>query len=77
MGCPIIPVKSEETGAMGSAILGFAAVTGEKPFEIAKRFLKYGEAVLPNPEYTEIYNKKYKMYKTMRSLYLEQRRNEI
>lgn len=77
MGCPIIPVKSEETGAMGSAILGFAAVTGEKPFEIAKRFLKYGEAVLPNPEYTEIYNKKYKMYKTMRNLYLEQRRNEV
>ena len=77
LGCPIVPVKSDETGAMGSAILGFAAVTGEKPFEIAKRFWKYGDPILPNPEHQEIYNKKYKMYTTLRSLYIEQRRNEI
>ena len=31
LGCEIIPVKSDETGAMGSAILGIAAVTGESP----------------------------------------------
>jgi len=38
LGCEIIPVMAEETGAMGSAILGIAAVTGESPFAIAKRF---------------------------------------
>ncbi len=77
LGCEIIPVKSEETGAMGSAILGLAAVTGEKPFEIAKRFWNYGEPIRPNPEHQTIYDKKYKMYKTLRSLYMEQRRNEV
>lgn len=77
LGCRIIPVKSDETGAMGSAILGLAAVTGETPFEIAKRFWQYGEPIQPNPEHQAIYNKKYKMYKTLRSLYMEQRRNEV
>ena len=77
LGCPIIPVKSDETGAMGSAILGFAAATGENPFEIAKRFWKYGDPILPNSVHQEIYSKKYKMYKALRSLYIEQRRNEL
>lgn len=77
LGCPIIPVKSDETGAMGSAILGLAAVTGEKPFEIAKQFWKYGDPIFPNPEHQKIYNKKYKMYTALRSLYIEQRRNEV
>lgn len=76
LGCEIIPVKSDETGAMGSAILGIAAVTGESPFAVAKRFWQYGEPIQPNPEHQTIYNKKYKMYKTLRSLYMEQRRNE-
>lgn len=76
LGCEIIPVMSDETGAMGSAILGLAAVTGEKPFEIAKRFWKYGDPIQPNAEHQAIYNKKYKMYKTLRNLYMEQRRNE-
>jgi len=76
LGCEILPVKAEETGAMGSAILGLAAVTGEKPFEVARRFWSYGEPILPNPAHREIYNKKYQMYKSLRGLYMEQRRNK-
>ena len=72
LGCEILPVKSEETGAMGSAILGLAAVCNDNPFDIAKRFLNYGEAIVPNHIHKEIYNKKYRMYKTLREFYLEQ-----
>ena len=71
LGCPIIPVKSEETGAMGSAILGFAAVTGECPFEIARSFWRYADPVEPNPENVEIYNRRYQLYKTLRAFYKE------
>jgi len=77
LGCEIVPVRSEETGAMGSAILGLAAVTEKSPFEIAKRFWSYGETIHPNPEHQAIYNKKYQIYKTLRSLYIEQRRNGV
>lgn len=72
LGCEILPVKFDETGAMGSAILGLAAVCGENPFDIAKRFWKYGKAVIPNQKHSEIYNKKYQMYKTLREFYLKQ-----
>ena len=71
LGCPIIPVKSEETGAMGSAILGFAAVTGESPFGIARSFWRYADPVEPNPENVEIYNRRYQLYKTLRAFYKE------
>jgi len=71
LGCDIIPVKSDETGAMGSAILGLAAVTGEQPFEIAKRFWKYGETIKPSAEHQKIYNKRYEVYKALRELYLQ------
>lgn len=71
LGCEIIPVKIEETGAMGSAILGFAAVTGEKPTEIAARFLRYAESVHPNPAHAEIYNRRYELYKQLRAFYKE------
>lgn len=71
LGCDIIPVKSDETGAMGSAILGLAAVTGKSPFEIAKRFWKYGETIHPNPEHKKIYDKKYVQYSTLRRIYKE------
>ncbi len=72
LGCEILPVKSEETGAMGSAILGLAAVCGENPFDIARRFLSYGKTIVPNEKNQEIYNKKYRMYKTLREFYLQQ-----
>ena len=72
LGCEIIPVQVEETGAMGSAVFGFAAVTGESPFTIAQNFWQYGSPICPNPEYQTIYNKKYQMYKVLRGMYMEQ-----
>jgi len=76
LGCEILPVKCEETGAMGSAILGFAAVSKKSPLDISKRFCTYGKAIVPNPEHAEIYNRKYKMYKALREFYTEQRNKE-
>ncbi len=71
LGCEIIPVKRDETGAMGSAILGLAAVTGEDPFVIAKNFWQYGASILPNPSHQAIYNERYEVYKALRRLYLQ------
>lgn len=68
----IIPIKTEETGALGSAILGFAAVTGEKDhFALARRFVRQGEPVRPDPERVEIYREKLKLYETLRAFQLE------
>lgn len=77
LGCDIIPVQSEETGAMGSAILGLAAVTGETPFEIAARFRRFGACVRPKPENRAIYNARYEVYKALRGLYVEQRKENL
>jgi len=71
LGCEIVPVETEETGAMGSAILGFAAVTGEPMFEIAKRFHRYGPTVHPQPEVQAVYDRKYEVFKALRALYLQ------
>ena len=71
LGCEIIPVKIEETGAMGSAILGFSAVTGEKPTQIASRFVCYAESVHPNPAQAEVYSRRYALYKQLRAFYKE------
>ena len=73
LSCEIIPVKTEETGAMGSAILGLSAITGESPFDIAERFRNYGAPIRPNPAHQTVYNEKYKTYKALRSLYMEHR----
>ncbi len=69
LGCEIVPVKAEETGAMGSAILGIAAVTGESPFHIARRFWQYGEPIRPDKEHTSFYNRRYEVYKALRNAY--------
>ena len=69
--CEIIPIEIEETGAMGSAILGFAAVTEEKPMNIASRFWRYAVPVHPNPVHAEVYNHRYELYKQLRALYKE------
>jgi xylulokinase len=71
LGCDIIPAQTEETGAMGSAILGFAAVLGVSPLEIAPRFWKYGETIRPNNAHMEIYNRRYALYKQLRAFYKE------
>ena len=68
----ILPVETEETGALGSAILGFAAVNGEKDrCAAAKKFVRVGEAVKPNPAHVEIYKKKFEQYKKLRKFLLE------
>ena len=76
LGCDIIPVLTEETGAMGSAVLGIAAVTGEDIFAVAKRFWRVGEAVRPIPAHQAVYEKRYEMYKTMRQFYVGCRKKE-
>jgi sugar (pentulose or hexulose) kinase len=68
LGCPIIPVQAEETGAMGSAILGFAAVTGKTPMEIGETFWSCGEPVYPDPVNREIYDVRYRLYQRLRSV---------
>lgn len=71
--CEILPVETEETGALGSAILGFAAVSGVKDrCELAKNFAKVGEAVKPNPENVEIYRQKYEQFKKLRAFMIEE-----
>ena len=71
LGCDIIPVETEETGAMGSAILGFAAIIGISPLQLASRFRRYGCPIRPNPERQKIYEKRYQLYKTLRAFYKE------
>jgi len=73
MGCSIIPVKCEETGAMGCAILGLAAVTGQKPFAVAQRFWRYAEPVEPDPARQAIYDQRYQRFKALRSLIIERK----
>lgn len=73
LNCVVIPVAAEETGALGSSILGFAAVTGEDALVIAKRFSQYGRPVYPHPAHIAAYDAKYKAYKALRTLYMEKR----
>ena len=73
LGCSILPVKCEETGAMGCAILGLAAVTGQKPFAVAKKFWRYAEPVEPNPAHRAIYDQRYERFKALRGLIIERK----
>jgi len=64
----IVPSLREEPGAMGSAILGFAAVTGEKDrLALAKRFVSHGAPAEPNAENAAYYREKYQLYKELRA----------
>lgn len=66
-GREILPVKTEETGALGSAILGFAAVTGEKDrLALAKKFVQLGEPMQPDAARVEVYREKFQLYKQLR-----------
>ncbi len=71
LGCEILPVKAEETGAMGSAILGLAAVTDKDVFEVASRFWQYGDPIQPDTARQTLYNERYETYKTLRNLYAQ------
>lgn len=70
-GCKCVAFS--ETGALGSAVLCFAAVTGEDAFSIAKRFARYGQPIAPNPAHAAVYEEKYKTYKALRRLYMAQK----
>lgn len=66
-GREIIPVKTEETGALGSAILGFAAITSAKSIcGLAKSFVRHDEAVQPDPKHHMYYRERYALYKKYR-----------
>ncbi len=71
-GREIIPVKAEETGALGSAILGFASVTEAVSIcDLAKAFVKHGAPVYPNPAHRHHYAQQYARYKKLRAFYRE------
>ena len=74
----ILPVETEETGALGSAILGFAAVTGETDrCRMAKKFLRVGDPIHPNPENVRIYQRKFREYKRLRAYLLDSANEEV
>lgn len=63
----IIPVKTAETGALGSAIVGFAAVKeADSICDLADDFLHHGSPVHPIPANREFYNQQYEKYKKLR-----------
>ena len=71
----ILPVETLETGALGSAILGFAAVTGEKDrCKVAEKFVRIGEPVKPNPAHVAVYREKFEKYKRLRGMMLAETR---
>ncbi len=72
-GIPIVPVETEETGALGSAILGFAAATGAQDlFALAARFARPGKLIQPDPVRHAYYQGQLKQYKKLRKFFLEE-----
>ncbi len=68
----ILPVESEETGALGSAILGFSAVTGEKDrCALSKTFVRHRAVVHPDPARHACYQKQYELFKKLRKFSIE------
>ena len=69
----VIPVLTKETGALGSAILGFAAVSGEKDLiNLASRFTRHGTPIQPDPKRAGFYQEQYKRYKRLRELLVQE-----
>lgn len=68
LGCDIIPSLVEETGALGSAILGFAAVTGETDrMGLARHFVRSGDVISPNPANQAVYREKFTQFQELRA----------
>ncbi|MBQ4641611.1 MAG: hypothetical protein IJB47_03250 [Oscillospiraceae bacterium] len=68
-GLEIIPVKTKETGALGCAIMGFAAMTkADSVCNLATQFTQHGQTILPNPEHHKHYQKQYEKYCKFREL---------
>ncbi len=69
----VIPVLTEETGALGSAILGFAAVTGEKNrCALAQKFVRLGEPFRPDAARAAFYREKMGKYRRFRAFVMEE-----
>jgi xylulokinase len=65
----VIPVLTEETGALGSAILGFSAVLGEKDrCGLARRFVRHGEPIKPDAGRAMVYAEKLAEFKRLRGI---------
>ena len=70
MNLPVETVEANETGALGCAI-GAAVATGEYATlrDAVKNMTTVSRRYEPNPEFREIYDKKYALYiKTINSL---------
>lgn len=67
----IVPVRSEEAGALGGAILAASSIGMFGSVEQAVRhFVKYKEAVVPNDKVRSHYTEKYGEYKEFRNFAL-------
>lgn len=76
LGCAVQPSLVEETGALGSAILGFAAVTGERDrIGLARQFARYGPAIAPNPAHHAFYQTQFEEFCGLRDYILNSQNN--
>lgn len=63
LGCPIETVNAKELGALGCAMAAAIAAGIYKDYkEAARHMVRISERIYPNPEKTEIYQKKYEKY---------------
>ncbi len=73
LNMPIIKKDIDEAGCFGVAMLAFSADTGMSVNEIKLKYNSDEQTIIPNPEKTKIYEKKFenykKMYPVMKELY--------
>lgn len=70
-GLPVFPPKVKETGVCGAAILAGSAMQNEPVRDVAERFVRLGEPVLPNAQnkarYDELFAGYRRLYQTLKS----------
>ena len=73
LGIPIYPLKTQEAGVCGAAMLGASALLGEDLPTLSKRFVRLDSPVLPRIEGMEKYGREYdkykKLYQAMKEFY--------
>lgn len=75
LGCEIVRVDTRETGTLGGAILGMAALSGADPFSLAASFVRHGRTFSPDPDHGRIYDERYSLYRKARAAGKELRKN--
>lgn len=65
MDMPVYLPENTETGVCGAAIIGASALTGEPMREVAARFVRLGDPVLPDPARAARYREIYAKYRTL------------